>query len=201
MRNLSILCFVSAVLGSSSASAINTYKDWDGSSNIGGFGCSKKGTPNHPLPLSTFGQIITIPKGKHTLDKFSFWWKHQTGPGWMVVRGEVYAWGGTMATGNSLYESKPRTVSFTDDAFHKMTFATSLTVTPGARYVIFASTDKDWEQCKRRYKSGWGYVSGRPYPDGTWAYQNNEGNESNWTNAAWQGGGGLDFAFTAILSP
>src|SRR4051812_2387096 len=102
MRNLWILCFVSAVLSSSSASAINTYKDWDGEAYIYGFGCTTK---QGKYVSSTFGEVITIPKDKHTLDKFSFWWRHHSGHGSMVFRGEVYAWGGAHATGNALYES------------------------------------------------------------------------------------------------
>ena len=66
-------------LGSSPASAINTYKNWDGSASVSKFGC-----PN----TTTYGQVITIPGNKRVLNGFTFWWKNVRS-GSMVVRGEV----------------------------------------------------------------------------------------------------------------
>ena len=43
---------------------INTYGAWDGSSNVVQFGC-----PN----TTTYGQVITVPAGKSSLDKYKFW--------------------------------------------------------------------------------------------------------------------------------
>ena len=59
-------------------------------------------------------------KSKTRLNKFVFSWANVPGSsGLMVVRGEVYAWDGSKATGSSLYESAPRTISFSDSAFHR----------------------------------------------------------------------------------
>ena len=119
----------------------------------------------------------------------------------MVVRGEVYAWDGTKATGSALYESKPKTISFSDGLFHKVGFRPTLVpVTPGAQYVIFASIDKDYEQCTNNYEFGWGYIPGGDvYPGGLFVYQNNAGDENQWTATPWNTFG-IDLAFKAGLS-
>ena len=183
--------FVFAALGSSPASAINTYKSWDGVQYVFPFGCPD---------TTTYGQVITIPKSKHTLNKFTFSWATYAGSGSMVVRGEVYAWDGSKATGSSLYESSPRTISFNDSSFHKESFAPALPVTPGAQYVLFASIDKDYEQCTGDYTLKWGLVDDSAYSKGTFVYQNNAGDEGQWTVTPWNTYGG-DLAFKASLSP
>jgi hypothetical protein len=189
MRKLWILCFALVVLGGNSAGAIGTKKHWDGSQREPGFGC-----PND----TTFGQVITIPKHRHTLNKFTFWWVRSTN-GSMVVRGEVYAWDGSKATGNSLYESSPRTIAFTDDAFHEESFAThGIAVTPGAQYVIFASIDKDYDQCVDSYVLAWGVVDDSVYPAGTFVFLNSGGDYGKWTTQSWQTAG-LDLAFKAAV--
>src|SRR5665213_3946184 len=102
MRKLWIWYFAIAVLNSSSASAINTHKKWDGRQNVYIFGC---------IATSTYGQVITIPAGVHQMNEFRFWWGGLS-TGSMVVRGEVYAWDGNKATGSALYESAPKTIAF-----------------------------------------------------------------------------------------
>jgi len=194
MRNLLMLCVVCLAVGNGPATALSTYKDWDGSEFISTFGC-----PN----TSTYGQIITIPTGKQTLDAFSFWWRnngHRHGS--MVVRGEVYAWDGAKATGSSLYESPPRTISYGDNLFHKESFAPAgLALTPGAAYVIFASIDKDYEECQKPTLLAWGFISESTYSGGLFVFQNNSGNSGQWTSSPWtvyEPHGVL--AFTAHLS-
>jgi hypothetical protein len=184
------VAFAFAALGSSPASAINTYKYWDGSQYINSFGCPD---------TTTYGQVITAPKNKQVLNSFTFWWKNLDS-GSMVVRGEVYAWDGTKATGKALYESAPLTITFSDYAFHAETFTTKHTVTPGAQYVLFASIDKDYEQCANSYVLGWGAVDDSVYSKGTFVYQNNHGDEGQWTTSAWTLYG-IDLAFRAHLSP
>jgi hypothetical protein len=195
---VSAVAFAFAALGSTPASAataskpptINTYQYWNGSDDVIEFGC-----PN----TTTYGQVIKVPGKKHHLDKFNFKWVDLTS-GSMVVRGEVYAWDGTKATGASLWESAPRTVSFGDASFHKETFKPGgISVTPGARYVIFASIDKDFEQCTDNYTLGWASVSDDRYAPGTFVFQNNGGDESQWTSTPWNPFG-IDLAFKAYLS-
>jgi hypothetical protein len=187
MRKLWTLCFALAALGCNSAAAMGTKKNWDGVQREPGFGC-----PN----VTTFGQVITIPRNAHTLNKFTFWWVRSTN-GSMVVRGEVYAWDGAKATGNSLYESAPRTIAFTGDSFHKESFATGgIAVTPRAQYVIFASIDKDFDQCTNSYVLAWGSVSDSAYPKGTFVFLNSGGDSNQWTTRSWQTAG-IDLAFKA----
>jgi hypothetical protein len=180
-----------AALGSSPAAAISTYKSWNGSSIIEPFGC-----PN----TTTYGQVITIPKSKTHLGKFTFSWINLN-TGSMVMRGEVYAWDGQKATGSALYESRKRTISFSDGLFHKVTFRANLVpVTPGAQYVLFGSIDKDYEQCTNNYEVAWGFVGSDVYHGGNFVFQNNGGDESQWTSTPWNDVG-ADAAFKASLSP
>jgi hypothetical protein len=177
-------------LGSSPASAISTYSQWNGIQDIESFGC-----PN----TTTYGQVITV-KNKTMLNKFGFSWKYvgESG-GSMVVRGEVYAWDGTKATGSALWESDTRKISFTDGVFHKEVFSPgALPLISGERYVLFASIDKDFAKCKNGYIVGWGAVADSAYANGTFVYQNNGGNSANWTQSAWSGFG-IDLAFDAKL--
>jgi hypothetical protein len=178
----------------SPASALGTYKDWDGTSQVIDFGC-----PN----TTTYGQTITIPANRHFMNKIVFSWINFTSGGSMVVRGEVYAWDGEKATGSALWESNPRTISYGDSSFHRIHFDTGvLAVTPGQQYVVFASIDKDFEQCTNDYELGWGLVtSGDVYPGGGFVYQNNGGDESQWTTTPWNTFGGEDLAFTVKLTP
>lgn len=177
-------------LGSSPASAITTYPEWNGSQQIVSFGC-----PN----TTTYGQVITV-KNKTMLNKFSFSWKYagESG-GSMVVRGEVYQWDGSKATGSALWESDTRKVSFTDSVFHKEAFKPgALPLTSGQQYVLFASIDKDFAKCKNNYVVGWGSVDDSAYTGGTFVYQNNSGNSANWTTTTWSTFG-IDLAFDAKL--
>jgi hypothetical protein len=188
------IAFLAVGTGPASASTnkatINTYKNWDGSQSVVPFGC-----PN----TTTYGQTITVPAGKTLLNKFTFAWTNLDS-GSMVVRGEVYAWDGTKATGPSLYEKK-RSISISDGLFHNESFrsATGISVTPGAQYVLFATIDKDYEKCTDSYELGWGLV-GDDYNGGGFVYQNNAGNEANWTTVAWDSFGPTDLAFKAFLS-
>jgi hypothetical protein len=195
MRKLWALCFAAAISASNPASAINTYKKWDGSSAVFAFGCTDAAT--------TYGQVITIPQGRHVLTKFSFWWSRlPRDKGLLVVRGEVYAWDGGRATGDALYESKRRTVSFVGHRFHKEVFSpTGLTVTPGAKYVIFASIDKDYEECSQNYRIRWGAIYPSHSPKGQFVYQFNAGDESRWTNSQWLTAPRYDLAFIATVRP
>jgi len=181
--------FTFAGLGDSLAKSINTYKSWDGSNYVYEFGC-----PN----TTTYGQVITAPK-TGMLNKFSFWWANAGGDGSMVVRGEVYAWDGSKATGSALWESKARTISYSDTDFHKVTFKTGpLPLTPGAQYILFSSLDKDFEKCQNNYILKWGLVDDSVYPGGTFVYQNNGGDESQWTATSWSTYGG-DVALIAAF--
>ena len=189
--SISAACAAAFAFAASPALAFNTFDKWDGASTVQAFGC-----PN----TTTYGEVITIPGNRTHLNRFAFDWINLN-TGSMVVRGEVYAWDGTKATGSALYESRPRTIAFNDSAFHRETFKTGvLPVNPGAQYVIFASIDKDYEQCQNNYILAWGFMSSDIYRDGFFVYQNNSGDENNWTTTTWNGLGG-DLAFRAATSP
>ena len=107
-RAIPICAAAVAALGSSAAFAahINTLKSWDGSSYVQPFGCPD---------TTTYGQVITVPKGETTLNKFTFEWKN-LGTGSFIARGEVYAWNGTMATGSSRSTSSASTTRRTSSS-------------------------------------------------------------------------------------
>ena len=184
------LAFALTAMAGTPASALNTSKDWDGSEDVTRFGCPDS---------TTYGQVITV-GSKNTLNNFGFSWLYVgTSGGSMVVRGEVYAWDGTKATGSALWESKPRKIAFIDSVFHTETFKTGpLPLTPDAQYVLFASIDKDFDECRNSYALGWGAVDGSTYKKGYFVYQNNSGNAANWTTETWDGFD-LDLAMKAAL--
>ena len=183
--------FTFAGLDASSAKNINTYRAWNGTDYVYPFGCPD---------TTTYGQVITAPN-VNTLNKFSFWWATSPGSsGSMVVRGEVYAWDGQKATGNALWESRPKTISYGDSNFHKQIFRTGpLPLTPGAQYVLFASTAKDYAECTNDYELLWAEVDDTTYPGGTFVYQNNGGDSSQWTTQPWTTTYGKDTAFIAVV--
>ena len=170
---------------------INTYHDWDKEQSQGFFGC-----PNS----TTYGQVITIPANVLTLDKVTFSWQRVDNDGSLTVRAEVYTWDGNKATsGGALWESAPRTISYADFDFHKEVFKTGgIPVVPGAHYVIFASIDKDFEACTDHYILSWGSVDDTAYSAGTFVYQNNQGDESRWTDIPWSFND-IDLAFKATF--
>jgi hypothetical protein len=188
---IAFVAFGSAAASASTARAtINTFKKWDGSQFVWQFGC-----PN----TTTYGQVITVPAGLTHLNKFTFTWANAAGSGSMVVRADVYAWDGSKATGSSLFEKK-RAISFGDSIFHLETFKPNgITVTPLAQYVLFASIDKDFEKCTNDYILKWGAVDDSVYSGGTFVYQNNGGDESQWTATPWNTFG-IDLAFKAFLT-
>ncbi|HVX90736.1 MAG TPA: hypothetical protein VHC20_03830 [Candidatus Paceibacterota bacterium] len=197
MRKLWILCGAVAVVISNPAWGIGTYKYWDGSNYIYPFGC------NVPSP-TTFGEVVTAPVGKSHLNKFTFSLKNFDGErGSMILRGFVYAWDGTKATGDALYESKGRTIAFQDDAFHSESFNTGgVAVLSGSQYVIFASmgtTRKDYGRCTRPYNLGWGYIGEDVYTGGYFVFSYD--NRRRWTEPpGWEGLGPKDLAFEADFS-
>ncbi|HEY1961451.1 MAG TPA: hypothetical protein VGG69_03445, partial [Rhizomicrobium sp.] len=119
----------------------------------------------------------------------------------MAVRAEVYRWDGSAkkAVGSALYESAPRTISFSDSAFHSASFSPTVPVTSMQTYLLFLSFDKDYRSCSAASLK-WGAVGDNTDGPGTFVYQNNGGNASRWTTASWKIYG-LDLAFIASVSP
>jgi hypothetical protein len=165
---------------------VDTDQFFDGSNIVLPFGCPDS---------STYGQTITIPKKIHKITKFTFEMSGQAAAGQsMVVRGEVYEWNGTTAT-TPVAESKPMTIAFDNGNFNVVTFKVKgAAVKPGKQYVLFASIDKDYEQCTGNYTVAWGSVDGSLYAGGGFVFQNNTGNEGNWTSGPWNPIPSLDAA-------
>ena len=131
------------------------------------------------------------------MNKVTWVWNGTGGS--MVVRGELYSWDGTKATGSAVFETAPRTFAFADANWHHVSFNFhGASVTPHQKYVVFASIDKDYEQCTNNYDLAWGAVSDTAYGGGFFVFQNNAGNEANWTTLAWNGAG-IDSTFKAHL--
>jgi len=188
MRTLWLPCLALAALCSNSAMAINTYKDWKGE-HVLFFGC--------PGVSTVYGQVITVPKGKTHLNRFSFWFENYIGGDGMVVRGEVYKWDGEKASGAAVYESAPRKINFYDGA-HEERFSPLTIVSPG-QYVLFASVDKDFKKCQEAGYD-WGSLNDE-YPGGAFVHQENEGDYTRWTTVPWGVEDSVDLAFKASLRP
>lgn len=182
----------SALPGRDRHPTLNTHKSWDGSAYVYPFGCPD---------TATYGQVVTVPDGMTRLTRFNFYLTDAGVDGSMVLRGEVYRWDGTKATGEALWESHPRTVSYDDASFHRKQFRPHgvVELQPGAQYVIFASISKDYEQCPGSYTLNWG-LTDDSYSGGGFVYLNDSGDESQWTSTAWSTFGGEDLAFKAWLS-
>jgi hypothetical protein len=172
---------------------LNTVTAWNHIDGVFSFG-----RPD----TSTYGQVITVPAGMTRLTRFNFYMSDEGASGSLILRGEVYAWDGTKATGSALWEGNPRTVDYADSNYHRKQFRPHGVdnLTPGAQYVIFASISKDWEQCTDGYPLTWGGVSDTTYPDGTFVFINDSGDESQWTTTDWTTTWGIDLAFKAWLS-
>ena len=186
------LVVASALPAVGDSPTINTHTGWGGSQSVDPFGCPD---------TSVYGQTITVPTGLHHLNKFEFWWQYYQGSGGsMVVRAYVYKWDGTKAKGSALYESPPRTVSFTDTAFHEESFTPEIIVNPGVQYIMFVSIDREYVDCKGGYQISWGAIADTAYAGGTFVYQNNAGDDLQWATPNWSAVG-YDTVFKAFLSP
>lgn len=128
----------SVVLLGAGAAAAQADTTIDNSAPNGASGIQPFGVPD----TATYGQTITAPAGESALDSFTFYIQLPTD---VPFRGEVYAWDDTAghAVGPELYESAARTTT-DPNSYEPITFATGGTpVTPGQKYVIFATTSKD----------------------------------------------------------
>jgi hypothetical protein len=176
------------------APTIDTYIDWtDGYAAA----FSRPETP-------TYGQVITVPADETDLVRFRFYLSHFSGTGHLVLRGEVYAWNGTMATGQALWEGVPRRIAYalTDTDYHRVGFHVGgLALAAGAQYVLFGSISKDYEQATPGYQLKWASVPDDSYRPGTFVYLSDLGDESRWTSDSWVTDYGPDLAFKAWLRP
>ena len=174
---LGTIAFAPAASASADKKAtIDTYSNFTGNNIISAFGC-----PNSTV----YGTTVTIPAKKHHITKASFPMNDGGATGSMQARGEIYAWDGSKATGTAIAETAPQTIDLQNADWNLISFKfKGKKVKPGQQYVIFASIDKEFEQCTN-YAVAWGGADGSAYPDGFFVYQNNGGDESQWTGGAW----------------
>jgi len=193
---LALVAFALIALAAPAARAlttIDTTGTWDGSEV-----CSF-GSPD----TATYGQVITVPARDTVLDRFSFYFSAPAVGTTVVFRGEVYAWDGAKATGGALWESPARTLTPPRSrAFEEVTFETGgIPLVAGGQYVLFASISKDYEQ--NTGFTCWGFINqADAYPDGGFVFENNAGDESQWTSRAWEtfADRAADLAFKASFS-
>jgi hypothetical protein len=173
-----------------SQGSINTIPSWDGINAEANFG-----VPD----TATYGQTITVAAGSGPLASFGFEIGNCTAN--VSLRGEVYAWDGTKATGPSLFESSVTSVP-ASSGFQLVTFNTGgLNLTPGA-YVLFATTSRDQTDAPLAGCT-WGRVLDTVYPGGTFVFESNGTDTSLWTAPtaliSWHTNGS-DLAFQANFS-
>ncbi len=153
---------------------ITTIPSWDGESFFSALGGGVNST-------ATYGQTIHIAPGSLAVSSFGFEIGVCTGS--VALRGEVYAWDGTKATGPSLFES-PVTVVSDPESYRLVLFSTPGLVLPPGNYVLFATTSRD-----QISGSGpgcqFGSVDDTAYPGGNYVYLSNFGDTAQWTSVPW----------------
>ena len=173
-----LFCLMMGIAATAQAqNGIDTIGSWNGSSFISSFGVTD---------TATYGQVISVPSGASPMTSFSF--EIGNCGNNVTMRGEVYAWNGTMATGSALYESAPFTLT-SSAAFQLVTFNTgSLSLAPG-NYVIFASTSKDQTGAPSS-ACRWGALTNDTTYGVTgdalhFVFENNTTNVAQWTGSTW----------------
>lgn len=167
---LSVVMMLSS-LSAQAQTNIDTTTSWDGTSFVSAFG-----VPN----TATYGQTIRVTSASQ-LNDFNFRLK---GCGATVtLRGHVFAWDGTKATGTSLYSSPAQALP-SSASFQTVTFSPSVSL-PSGDYVLFISTSEDQTGAPN---SGCqlGFLNNdTAYADGSFVYINNGANASQWTTSGW----------------
>ena len=186
-----VLSFVASSV--EAATIITTIPSWDGSSLVQSFGY-----PN----TATYGQTVTVPSIDNVLTGFSFEMNlpgtADDFPSNTRLKGYVYAWDGDSATGAQLFASP--LVDKSINGFQLVTFDTGgIALTPGATYVLFASTSG----LQGSGFGSWGQPQGDVYSGGEFAFLNSGTDPSMWTTSAWTTGHlgkAADVAFEATFA-
>jgi hypothetical protein len=170
----------------------STLSKWDGVDSVYHFG-----VPH----TATYGQTITVSAGMNPLKGFAF----EIGEcdAEATLRGHVYAWDGSKATGSSLFDSPVMSVPG-GPGYRLVTFNTGeLALAPGA-YVLFASTSQDQAGAPNP-DCHFGLVAdGRAYSGGRFIYLNNGPDAARWTIdnwRVWNRDGDLAFRVDGLAGP
>ena len=145
----------------------------------------------------TYGQTITIPAGSTQLTSFGF--KMNDVPSTVVFRGEVYRWDevSKRAIGPALYESAVRSTTGATPQLITFSPPGGVTVVPGQKYVIFATTSRD--QAGASGSGYWAISVSDPYAGGHAVYLHSEADPALWTSAGWTELTFADFGFVATF--
>ena len=159
-----------SIAGSVMAQApINTVPNWNGTDFLTSFG-----VPD----TASYGEVITVAAGTGPLTSFGF------EIGWctaaVTLRGEVYAWNGTQATGTNLFESNSQVVP-ASSAFQLVTFTVpgSGVTLPAGTYILFATSSRD-QAGAQPSACHLGHVDDSVYPGGSFWYMNNGTDTTQW---------------------
>ncbi len=162
---------------------IDTTGGWPGTT-IGPFGVAPSGD-------EVFGQTVTAPPSDPELYSFTFYMQLPTT---VVFRGEVYAWGGTKASGSDLWEGGP--LHTTNTGLEEFQFDTGgLALTGGQQYVLFVTTAKDGGSGAGAV----GFTGLDTYGGGNFVYFGGSSTPADWTTTNWDydAWGADDLAFKA----
>ncbi len=177
LRSLKVAAFATAAMFISATPAlatvsVDTIAAWDGATFISSFGVTD---------TATYGQTISVRAGATPLTSYSF--EIGNCGASVTLRGSVYAWDGTKATGPSLFTSSPQTVS-ASPSFQLVTINVGSLTLPAGNYVLFASTSDDQAGAPAS-ACRWGSVNNVLYPGGQFVFLNNGANSSRWTLDTW----------------
>ena len=191
-RLIAVMILWMAASAGHADTVITTLPDWNGSLSVSSFGY-----PN----TATYGQTITAPLVDTVLTSFSFEMNLPgiaSAPANTLLKGYVYAWDGDSASGAQLFASP--VVDRSINGFQLITFDTSgIALTPGASYVLFASTSG----LQGAGLGSWGRPDGNVYSGGEFVLLDNGMDASMWTTSAWvtgHNGLGGDLAFEATFA-
>lgn len=146
---------------------------------------------------AVFGQTIIIPAGSTQLTSFGF--KMENVPSTVVFRGEVYQWDDVnqRATGPALYESAVRSTTGATPQLVTFSPPGGVTVVPGQKYVIFATTSRD--QAGASGTGDWAAAYSNPYAGGDAVYLTSGADPALWTSTGWTVLTFADFGFVATF--
>lgn len=156
-----------------SAQTINTIPSWNGTSFISSFGV---------VNTATYGQTITVGAGATALNSFSFEIGNCSAN--VTFRGHVYAWNGTQATGASLWDGAPQTLS-SSASYTLVTFNVGSVMLPAGQYVLFVSTSEDQSAAPASACRFGALTNDTTYGGGQFVFINNGPNPAQWTANPW----------------
>jgi hypothetical protein len=152
---------------------IDTISSWNGATYISSFGVTD---------TATYGQVIQVGAGASALNSFTF--EIGNCGANVTMRGEVYAWDGTKATGSAIWESAAYTLP-ASASYAAVTFTPGGITLPAGSYVLFASTSRDQTGAPSS-ACRWGALpTNLPIPGGSFVFMNNGANPGNWTVSNW----------------